>query len=194
VGVEQRLMEVTPAALDVFGAAGDWRRAQGCDGTGAISASVAAAQLAARKLVSEQTSTMHGSAAAGAATGKGRGSHGEMSELLEGMEEVRLGKDNRSAGPAGAPTQPQGPVPVSSTGGTGTISCSEQVSDDKQAEQNARSSDGALSGMDKELVLKLAQNEGEGKAAALRLSLWDYGGQKVHSRTCTSMSMHTRAS
>jgi hypothetical protein len=84
VGVEQRLMEVTPAALDVLGTLGVWRRAEGCDSTGAISAAAAAAKLAARKLASGQLPTALRGAGAGAATAGVAG--GEISELLEGMD------------------------------------------------------------------------------------------------------------
>ena len=79
-------MEVTPAALDVLGAAGVWRRAEGCDSTGAISAAAAAAQLAARKLASRQLPTALGAARAGAVVVGPGMAGGEISELLEGMD------------------------------------------------------------------------------------------------------------
>jgi len=175
VGVEQRLMEVTPAALDVVGVAGVWRRAQSGDSTGAImiSAAVAAAQQAARKLARGQLPTALGAA----------GADGEISELLEGMDGG--GRDGAGALAGGEPPSPREPRPPpqreplaapTGTGGGGPHAAGRGRVDD---DGPARQPDVALSAMDRELVLKLARDEDAGKIVGLRLSLWDYGGQKV---------------
>jgi hypothetical protein len=150
-------MEVTSAALDVLGTAGVWRRAEGCDSTGAISAAAAAAQAAARKLACGSPHTALGAAGAEAVGVAG----GEISELLEGMDREALAAPTGGGGPYNA--------------GSG------RVGDDGPG----RELDVALAAMDRDLVLKLAQDEGAGKAAGLRLSLWDYGGQKVQACTRT---------
>ena len=192
VGVEQRLMEVTPAALDVLGAAGVWRRAEGCDSTGAISAAAAAAQLAARKLASRQLPTALGAARAGAVVVGPGMAGGEISELLEGMDGGgHYGAVERASGEL-PPLHEQRPPPqreplAAPTGGGGPPGAGRgRVGDDGLG----REPDFALSAMDRELVLKLARDEDAGNTAGLRLSLWDYGGQKVkhintHTFTCT---------
>jgi hypothetical protein len=179
-------MEVTPAALDVLGAAGVWRRAQGCDSTGAISAVTAAAQLAARKLAGGQLPAALGGDGAGAVGEAGC----EISELLEGMDGGC--RDGAGACVVGEPPPLREPRPppqreslVAPMGGGGPHGAGRgRVSDDGPG----RELDVALSAMDRELVLKLAQDENAGNAAGLRLSLWDYGGQKVH--MYIKISMH----
>jgi hypothetical protein len=175
VGVEQRLMEVTPAALDVVGATGVWRRARDCDGTGTISAAAAAAQLAACKLACRQQPAARGVAAAWAAAAS---EVAEMSDLLEGMDGGHISgrAPNPLHEPAALPLLSRDPLAVPAAGGgVHNFGGSGQGGNESQG----KTIDRALSEMDRELVLKLAQDEGAGKTAALRLSLWDYGGQKV---------------
>jgi hypothetical protein len=182
MGVEQRLMEVTPAALDVLGASGVWRRAEGCNSTGAISAAAAAAQAAARKLASPHTAR----AAAGAGAVGVAG--GEISELLEGMDREALAAGvlpSTAIPPANLESLNQKHAP---TGGGGPYNAGIGRTG---GDRPGREPDVALAAIDRELVLKLAQDEGAGKAAGLRLSLWDYGGQKVvHNYTQASVHSH----
>jgi hypothetical protein len=191
VGVEQRLMEVTPAALDVLGTAGVWRRAEGCDSTGAISAAAAAAKLAARKLASGQPPTALRAAGEGAAAVGVAG--GEISELLEGMDGG--GRYGTVTWACDEPLPPRPlpqfePLAAPTVGGGPPGAGRGRVGDNGPG----REPDVALSAMDRELVLKLVQDEEAGKTSGLRLSLWDYGGQKVeHTGTHTRTHAHTHA-
>ena len=78
-GVAQRLLEVTRSALDVGDGDRAWRRAVGCDESGAISAEQAAARLVAQKLTAVQ-----GGSGAFQATQYDEG----IPELVENISEV----------------------------------------------------------------------------------------------------------
>ena len=199
VGAEQRLLQVTPAALNVPAAAAEpWRRAEGCDATGAVSAAEAAAQLAARKLA-----VAHG--ASGVAVGVWGKDGREMAELLEQMDGPLNLADARALLPP--PPSPEHcesgseaalaerlPVPApsasaparaSATGATSPAAANHDGCDNVvvvgavNGEVQCREAAAAVVSMDREVVLRMAAG---GKAGGLRLSLWDFGGKEVRAR------------